>query len=81
MSRDRRILLTFAIILNAVAFFSAGITVRDTAQDWRDQAQAEQQAKFVRECPYYVVMTRSGFECKRLMIFFQIGHPLKQAGQ
>lgn len=68
----RRALLLFAFVLNAVAFFAAGVALRDTAQDWRDQDKA----KLVRECPYYVVMTRRGFECKRLMIFFEIGNPM-----
>ena len=77
--KRRRILLSLAFALNAVLFFAAGVALRDTAQDWRDQAEAEQRAQVVRECPYYVVLTRQGFECKRLMIFFELGNPLRPA--
>jgi hypothetical protein len=75
--KRRRILLSLAFALNAAVFFAVGVVLRDTAQDWRDRAEAEQRAQVVRQCPYYVVLTRQGFECKRLMIFFELGHPMR----
>jgi len=72
----RRALLALAFTFNAAMFFAAGVALRDTAQDWRDQAESERLSKVVRECPYYVVLTRQGFECKRLMIFFELGAPV-----
>ena len=65
-----------SLVFVGVLAFSAGIAFRDQAQDWRDQAETERQAKVVRECPYYVVLTRQGFECKRLMIFYELGAPV-----
>ena len=62
----------------AVLSFAVGILVRDVAQDWHDEAKAEEVRAQVRSCPGYIVTANDGStSCRAMMPRLDFDWPMQ----